>query len=152
MKKAIIIGGGIGGLSIAARLLNDGFKVELYEKNKSLGGKINALKHDNFKFDLTGSILMIPKDYIELFDYCNKNYRDYFSLIPLNDLYKVFYYDNTNYTFSTNLPSLCKNINNITNNNLNDMYSYFEFLSSNYKRYLFIKIGVNRAISALLTK
>ena len=136
MKKAIVIGGGIGGLSIAARLLNDGFNVDLYEKNKSLGGKINSLKHDNFKFDLTGSILMIPKDYIEIFNYCNKNYKDYFSLIPLNDLYKVFYYDNTNYTFSTNLPSLCETINNITNNNLNDMYSYFEFLSSNYKRYL----------------
>ena len=125
MKKAIVIGGGIGGLSIAARLLNDGFNVDLYEKNKSLGGKINSLKHDNFKFDLTGSILMIPKDYIEIFNYCNKNYKDYFSLIPLNDLYKVFYYDNTNYTFSTNLPSLCETINNITNNNLNDMYSYF---------------------------
>ena len=82
MKKAIVIGGGIGGLSIAARLLNDGFNVDLYEKNKSLGGKINSLKHDNFKFDLTGSILMIPKDYIEIFNYCNKNYKDYFSLIP----------------------------------------------------------------------
>ena len=35
MKKAIVIGGGIGGLSIAARLLNDGFNVDLYEKNKS---------------------------------------------------------------------------------------------------------------------
>ena len=29
MKKAIVIGGGIGGLSIAARLLNDGFNVDL---------------------------------------------------------------------------------------------------------------------------
>ena len=136
MKKAIVIGGGIGGLSIAARLLKDGFNVDLYEKNKSLGGKISQVKFADFKFDLTASLLMIPNDYTEIFSYCNKNYKDYFSFIPLNNLYKVFYYDNTNYTFQTDLPSLCKTINNITNNDLNDMYSYFNFLSTNYKKYL----------------
>ena len=31
MDNAIVIGGGIGGLSIAARLLHDGFNVKLYE-------------------------------------------------------------------------------------------------------------------------
>ena len=59
MKKAIVIGGGIGGLSIAARLLKDGFNVDLYEKNKSLGGKISQVKFADFKFDLTASLLMI---------------------------------------------------------------------------------------------
>ena len=67
MKKAIIIGGGIGGLSIAARLLHKGFKVELYEKNNSIGGKTNTLKLGDFKFDLTASLLMIPNDYIDIF-------------------------------------------------------------------------------------
>lgn len=136
MKKAIVIGGGIGGLSIAARLLKQGFQVELFEKNNSLGGKVNLLKYHDFKFDLTASLLMIPKDYIEIFDFCNKNYKDYFSIYPLNKLYKVFYFDNTNYSFSTNISSLCKTINKITNNDLKDEYSYFNFLSSNYKRYL----------------
>ena len=136
MKKAIVIGGGIGGLSIAARLLHNGFKVDLYEKNKFLGGKINCLKYSNFKFDLTASLLMMPNDYIEIFNYCNKNYKDYFSIVPLNTLYKVFYYDDTNYSFKTDLPSLCKTINSITNNDLDDSYSYFNFLSINYKRYL----------------
>ena len=82
MKKAIVIGGGIGGLSIAARLLKDGFNVDLYEKNKSLGGKISQVKFADFKFDLTASLLMIPNDYTEIFSYCNKNYKDYFSFIP----------------------------------------------------------------------
>lgn len=62
---------------------------------------------------------MMPNDYIDIFSYCNKDYRDYFSIIPLNTLYKVFYYDNTNYSFKTDLPSLYKTINDITNNDLN---------------------------------
>ena len=85
------------------RLLKQGFQVELFEKNNSLGGKVNLLKYHDFKFDLTASLLMIPKDYIEIFDFCNKNYKDYFSIYPLNKLYKVFYFDNTNYSFSTNI-------------------------------------------------
>ena len=83
MKKAIIIGAGISGLSIAARLLHKGFKVEIYEKNSLVGGQTSRLTFDKFNFDLTASILMIPKDYIEVFTYCNKNYKDYFTLTEL---------------------------------------------------------------------
>ena len=56
MKKVFIIGAGIGGLSIAARLLQYGFKVEIFEKNNTIGGKTNFIQYKNFKFDLTASI------------------------------------------------------------------------------------------------
>lgn len=136
MDNAVVIGGGIGGLSIAARLLHDGFNVKLYEKTSSLGGKINVLKEKDFTFDLTASLLMIPKDYIEIFRYCGKNYKDYFTITPIKDLYNVFYHDKTNYTFSTNLPSLCSTLKKITNNNIQEQSSYFEFLSYTYNKYL----------------
>lgn len=64
MKRVIIIEGGIGGLSVAARLLHDGFKVDIW-KNNFLGDKINCIKYYNFKFDLTASLLMMPDDYIK---------------------------------------------------------------------------------------
>lgn len=136
MKKAIVIGGGISGLSIAARLLYKGFDVELYEKNKNLGGKTNTLKLGNFKFDLTASLVMMPDDYIDVFTDCNKNFKNYFTLHPLNTLYKVFYNDGSIYEFKTSLPKLCKTITEITSNNLNSNYGYFNFIASNYEKYL----------------
>lgn len=136
MKKAIIIGGGIGGLSIAARLLKKGFMVDLYEKNCAVGGKTNLLKYNNFKFDLTASLVMLPNDYIEIFSYCNKDFKQYFSLEPINPIYKVFYSDKSNYTFSLNLSELCNTINNIDSNDITTSYNFFKFLSSNYKKYL----------------
>ncbi|MBD3230124.1 MAG: NAD(P)-binding protein [Candidatus Lokiarchaeota archaeon] len=42
MKKAIIIGSGIGGSSIGALLCSIGYKVELFEKNSLLGGRYST--------------------------------------------------------------------------------------------------------------
>ncbi|MBW6409520.1 phytoene desaturase family protein [Clostridium weizhouense] len=145
-KKAIIIGAGVGGLSLGARLLSKGFEVEILEKNLTIGGKTNLLEYGGFKFNLTASLLMFYTDYIEIFKYCNKNYKDYFSLIPLKTLYKVFYYDNTTYNFDSELSSLSKKIYNITEGNINDIYGYFNFISYNYQKYLISnKYFLNRA-------
>ena len=72
-KKIIIIGAGISGLSLAARLLYKGFDVTIYEKNSRVGGKTNIIKSGNFKFDLTASIAMMPEDLVNVFKYCNKS-------------------------------------------------------------------------------
>jgi len=135
-KKIIIIGAGIGGLSLGARLLSQGFNVEIYEKNHSIGGKTNILESGNFKFDLTATISIFLKDYIDVFNYCNRNYKDYFSLIPISSLYKVFYADGKDFTFYNELPSLCSTLNRITEGNLDNITGYFDFITSNYKKYL----------------
>lgn len=37
-KKVVVVGGGVGGLSVAGRLSKAGFKVTLLEKNAQVGG------------------------------------------------------------------------------------------------------------------
>ncbi|MFD3156831.1 FAD-dependent oxidoreductase [Haloimpatiens sp. FM7330] len=76
-KSVIIIGAGIGGLATAVKLLSKGYKVTIYEKDKQIGGKINFIETDNFRFDLTASILMTPQIYKEVFEFTRKDYRDY---------------------------------------------------------------------------
>ena len=43
MKKVIIIGGGIGGMSAAHELIERGFEVEVYELNHIAGGKARSM-------------------------------------------------------------------------------------------------------------
>lgn len=135
-KNIIIIGAGISGLSLAARLLYKGFNVTIYEKNSKVGGKTNIIKSGNFKFDLTASIAMMPEDLVSVFRYCNKSYRNYFSLVPLSPLYRCFYTDNSFYDFYSDLPDLNRNLKAITKNDLEDINGYYDFLSMNYKKYL----------------
>ena len=52
MKKVIIIGGGISGLSVAWRLINKGFKVKILEADDRVGGLAKSIKIDNYYFDI----------------------------------------------------------------------------------------------------
>lgn len=135
-KKIIIIGAGISGLSLAARLLYKGFDVVIFEKNSRIGGKTNLLKSGNFNFDLTASIAMLPEDFVSVFRECGKNYGDYFSLLPLFPLYRCFYADNSFYDFSPDLPSLNRTLKRITNNDADEIEGFHNFINANYKKYL----------------
>ncbi len=47
MKKIIIIGGGLSGLSAAVNLIKKGFKIEILESSQKLGGRTYSLQSDN---------------------------------------------------------------------------------------------------------
>lgn len=53
MKKydAVVIGTGLGGLSIASLLSNDGYDVLCLEKDKEIGGRARIMKKDGFTYD-----------------------------------------------------------------------------------------------------
>ena len=52
MKKAIVIGGGVTGLSTAWKLSENGYKVSVIESEKSFGGLAKTIKIGNYFFDI----------------------------------------------------------------------------------------------------
>ena len=50
-KPAVIIGAGVGGLSIATLLVNDGHPVSVYEKSDRVGGRTASMKFKNHILD-----------------------------------------------------------------------------------------------------
>lgn len=51
MKKVVIIGGGISGLTAGIYALQNGFDVELYEKNPMLGGECTGWTREGYNVD-----------------------------------------------------------------------------------------------------
>ena len=47
MKRITIIGGGLSGLAASCYLAKNNFKVQLIEKNNSLGGRINLVTEND---------------------------------------------------------------------------------------------------------
>lgn len=84
-KTVVVIGGGLGGLSAAVSLAQNGFDVSLYEKNHHLGGKLNRLETNGFGFDLGPSILTMPQIFEKLFTGSNRDMADYVAIrrLPL---------------------------------------------------------------------
>ena len=65
--KVAIIGSGIGGICSAIRLKNQGFDVNVYEKNNYPGGKLSTFKLGDFRFDAGPSLFTMPHLVDELF-------------------------------------------------------------------------------------
>jgi diapolycopene oxygenase len=94
-KKVIVIGAGLGGLSAAISLAQEGYAVEVMEKNAQIGGKLNVLSKQGYTFDLGPSILTLPHIFERLFQRSGRKMADYIPLRPLRPHWRNFFEDGT---------------------------------------------------------
>jgi diapolycopene oxygenase len=92
-KQVVVIGAGLGGLSAAISLAQEGYAVTIHEKNPKIGGKLNVLKERGYSFDLGPSILTLPHIFERLFERSGKKMADYFSIRPLRPHWRNFFED-----------------------------------------------------------
>ncbi len=95
MKKAAIIGAGVGGIATAIRLAKKGYDVSVFESNSYPGGKLSQLKSDKFRFDAGPSLFTMPELVDELFLLSGKNPTDFFSYQRLDETCRYFFDDGT---------------------------------------------------------
>jgi phytoene desaturase len=93
MQHAVIIGGGLGGLSTAALLAHQGYNVSLYEAMPRLGGRANLIQEQGFRFDAGPSWYLMPDVFEHYFALFGKKPTDYFELDRLDPSYKIFFED-----------------------------------------------------------
>ena len=94
-SSVAIIGAGLGGMSAAIMLAKAGMRVTLIEKNERLGGKLNLLETNGFRFDLGPSILTLPQVFGPLFDADGRHLEDYIRLHRIDPQWRNFFEDGT---------------------------------------------------------
>ena len=92
-KNVIVIGAGLGGLSAAISLAQEGYAVTVHEKNAQIGGKLNVLKEHGYTFDLGPSILTLPHILARLFERSGKEMSDYIPTRALRPHWRNFFED-----------------------------------------------------------
>ncbi|WP_308205773.1 phytoene desaturase family protein [Mycolicibacterium hodleri] len=65
--QGFVIGAGLGGLAVAARLAATGHHVTVYESAATVGGKLGVVERDGFTFDTGPSLLTVPAVLEQLF-------------------------------------------------------------------------------------
>ncbi|WP_342388216.1 phytoene desaturase family protein [Salinicoccus bachuensis] len=125
-RTVLVIGGGLGGLSAAITLKQEGFDVSLYEKNDHLGGKLNRHEQDGFGFDLGPSLLTMPYIFERLFSRSGKNMDDYVEIgeVPLQ--WRAFFTDGTHIDLYGDLDRMARENPQLSGR---DMAEYRKFLS-----------------------
>lgn len=136
MKKVIIVGSGIGGLSAAIYLQNAGYQVEIYEKNDQIGGKMGRFEKEGFKFDVGPTIVMMPHIYQQVFHDTGVNPDDYFTMSRLEPFMDVFVNDHDKTYLTSDLTKLASQYESVSPSEFSGFLSY---LNDIYKRYLVAK-------------
>ena len=97
MSTAIVIGSGFSSLSAASHLAKQGYKVQLFEKNSTVGGRCRQLIKNGYTFDIGPSWYWMPDIFDKYFEDFGKKTSDYYELDRLNLV--------TKFTFKTNKNS-----------------------------------------------
>ena len=95
MSRVVVIGGGLGGLAVAARLARLRHDVTVVERSEDVGGKLGVLRRDGFNFDTGPSIVTLPATLRDLFLKTGKPLEDVLDLRALDVLAHYRFPDGT---------------------------------------------------------
>jgi len=90
MKKIVIIGSGLGGLSTALRLSKDSNNnITILEKYSTPGGRLNTLQKEGFKFDMGPSFMSMTYEFDNLFK--DAGVSNPIEMTELDPIYQVYF-------------------------------------------------------------
>ena len=99
MAKISVIGAGVGGLSVAARLAKQGHLVEIFEASDRSGGKCRTEWFEDYGFDTGPSLLTIPAVYRDLFLKTGKRIEHVLEIKPVDPAFAYHFSDGKKVTF-----------------------------------------------------
>ena len=105
-----IIRAGLGGLSCGIHLLNQGYRVQIFEKNAKVGGRANRIEEKGFKIDMGPTLLIMPEILDGLFRRVGKNLSDYLRLRRLDPSYRILFSDGKHFDMTTDIKRLMRQI------------------------------------------
>ena len=93
MNRAVVVGGGFGGIASAIRLRAKGYEVHLIDRCPRLGGRAQVFERDGFRFDAGPTVITAPFLFDELFELHGRRREDYVEFRPLDPWYRFQFAD-----------------------------------------------------------
>jgi phytoene desaturase len=136
-QRVIIVGGGLAGLSAAIRLAVMGFRVELFEKNERVGGKMNTKTlrgaRGDYHFGTGPSLLTMPFVFDELFAFAGVERSSVLDFAPLEPICRYFFADGARLDSSSDVEKMAGEIRRFAS--AQDAENYKRFLDYAHRIY-----------------
>jgi phytoene desaturase len=100
MKKAAVIGAGIGGLALAIRLQSAGVDTTIFEARDKPGGRAYFWKRDGFTFDAGPTVITAPDALRELWRISGHDISEDVKLVPVSPFYRLSWPDGVAFDYS----------------------------------------------------
>lgn len=134
-KSVIIIGSGIGGTSLAARLAHQGFDVTVYEKNSFSGGRLSLIHKNGHRFDQGPSLYLMPKLFEEAFNDLGEDISDHLDLMRCKSNYKIHFHDGDTVELSSDLARMFDELKRHEGSDEETLLRFMDYLKETHVHY-----------------
>ena len=166
--KAVVIGSGFGGISLAIRMQGIGFDVTILEKLDKPGGRAYVLEKDGYKFDMGPTVITVPHFIEELFavnrdanhldepdfpDHVVNGYQrilsgesggpatsEYCKIVPILPFYRIYFDDGTFFDYDADPENTRRQITEIEPADL-EGYEQFHDAAEKIFKQGFLELG-----------
>lgn len=90
-ERAIVIGGGIAGLSAAIALALRGARVTVLERRPVVGGNVGRIERHGWTWDAGPAFVRYPQAFTKLWTQAGLRFSDFVDLRPLDPLYRAVF-------------------------------------------------------------
>lgn len=110
MKRAVVVGAGIGGLALAIRLQSAGVDTVVLEARDKPGGRAYFWERDGFTFDAGPTVITAPEALAELWKLSGHDIAEDVRLRPVSPFYRLSWPDGTRFDYSNDDAQLAAEI------------------------------------------
>lgn len=114
-KHVVVIGAGVGGVAVAARLAKrHGHRVTVLEKNEFSGGRCSLIHtEEGFRFDQGPSLYLMPQTYSQTFEDLGVAIEDHLKLVKCDPNYKLFFDDGSQVTLTSDMAQMQRELEKV---------------------------------------
>ncbi len=104
-RRAVVVGAGLGGLATALRLAGAGWRVQIFERSSSPGGKMNRWASQGYTFDTGPTLLTLRDEFEDLFNAIGQRSDRWVQWVPVEPQGACVFPDGTAFEISGFLPN-----------------------------------------------
>lgn len=134
-KRAIVIGAGVGGSAVAARLGKLGFDVTVYEKNDFSGGRCSLIRQNGHRWDQGPSLYLMPKLFEETFADLGEDINDHLELLKCPINYRVYFHDGKLIELSSDIQAVYRQLEKFEGSSEDTLMRFLDFLKESHVHY-----------------
>ncbi len=138
--RAVVIGSGFGGLSVAIRLQSAGFDTEILESRDKPGGRAYVWEQDGFKFDAGPTVITAPEAIEELYELSKRKFSDYVTMKPLTPFYRLLWWDGYQFDYSNDEDELFRQIREKNPQDVEGYQRFYEYSKEVFQEG-YVKLG-----------
>ncbi|MCH4823438.1 phytoene desaturase family protein [Gramella lutea] len=127
-----IIGSGFSSLAASCYLAKAGYKVEVFEKNSTVGGRARQFKKEGFTFDIGPTWYWMPDVFERFFSDFNRKTSDFYQLEKLDPAYQVYFGENDSVLIPGSLNEIYNNFEKVESGSSRKLENFITKAKDNY--------------------